>query len=143
MGAATPATLTTSAMPSCIGMSTLAVWPDSSRMGLVSKAWKRGACARTRYVPIGSAEMVYRPRSLLRALYATWVAWLAATTSTSGIGLPSRLLTAPVKLAKWIWASTGTEASSTTDGRTSARSQLVFSSHRLTSRWTQSAPAAF
>src|SRR6266571_6361710 len=69
---------------------------------------------------MGRAEMVYRPASLLRAVYATPVATLVAVTSTLATGLPSFAATIPVKLAKFVRASRGTDPKSRTDDRATA-----------------------
>ena len=69
---------------------------------------------------MGRAEIVYRPASLLRAVYDTPVATLVAVTSTLATGLPSFAATIPVKLAKFVWASRGTEPKSMTDDRATA-----------------------
>ena len=68
---------------------------------------------------------MYRPASLLRALYVTWVAWFVATTSTLGRALPSLLVTVPVRLANWVWARRGTAISITNDTRSVLRNDCV------------------
>src|SRR5712664_3561409 len=74
---------------------------------------------------MGRAEMVYRPTSLLRPLYVTWVAWLVATISTFGNALPTLLMTVPVKLANWDWARRGMPSSITNDTTSVVRNDCV------------------